>query len=687
MTRQAFVYAAWGLALVTALSGCGGGGTPSAANRTISGNAAIGSSGSASSTLNKMLVIELDGVTYSALTAGISGGTLPNLAKLNIAPAYSGGVNSTLSQQPNLDMPGWATIVTGSWADRHQIESDAPNQALHASTVFSILKSAGAGKLGAAVDSPGFASILTPDQNAGYIDTVVNCASVDSCVTTQGKSMIDNGYSLVVAQYHSAEDAALNWGLNSSNYSATLAQLDSAVGTLVGDVSQRSGENWLVLVTTSHGLNAAGGTDALPLAPESTSFIGINQQPNGRLTNPAAPTSLADLYTRASIADITPTLLAYWGALPSAVTYALDGGELVGQQPVSQLIGVTGSDNASTVLSWTPPSSGAISVLRNGQQIATLPAGTTTYTDSQLGVSTTGAYTFNYVVAAGNAPLASLIQIEYVAPPPPPPPPPPLATTLTNGLSTYYPFGVLPAADKMAASTLGPWAADANGGSLTPDPFGGQGLKVDTNIVDTNGYDGYKLVQNNDVTKQPQFTMGFWVMTSCQNLTGNGTPIFSNKNYYSGGNPGIAIALFPGSGTSCNVRFNIGDGTTRNDMNSATITANKWAYVAFTIDTIGKSMTGYVFDPVLGEEKYTASVTVTASKLPGLGAFGLNEDGTGQYYMNACKDTPPYTPGKCAATPPDVQSFSDLALWNRTVTEAELKTVFASGKPLSTLLP
>ncbi|MCP3728202.1 LamG domain-containing protein, partial [Paraburkholderia sp. CNPSo 3272] len=266
-------------------------------------------------------------------------------------------------------------------------------------------------------------------------------------------------------------------------------------------------------------------------------------------------------------------------------------------------------------------------------------------------------------------------------------PPPALATTLTNGLSTYYPFGALPAADKMAASTLGPWAADANGGSLTPDPFGGQGLKVDTNIVDTNGYDGYKLVQNNDVTKQPQFTMGFWVMTSCLNLTGNGTPIFSNKNYYSGGNPGISIALFPGSGTSCNVRFNIGDGTTRNDMSSATITANKWAYVAFTIDTVGKTMTGYVFDPVLGEEKYTASVTVTASKLPGLGAFGLNEDGTGQYYMNACKDTPPYTPGKCAATPTDVQSFSDLALWNRTVTEAELTTVFASGKPLSTLLP
>jgi hypothetical protein len=704
MTRQAAVQAACGLALVAILGGCGGESTQPSASAHSSGaansasgasapaaasSAAGGSSNNQTSTtpVNKMLVIELDGVTYSALTSGIAAGKLPNLAKLTFAPAYSGGVNSTLSQQPNLDTPGWASIVTGTWADRHQINSDAPNQALHAPTVFSMLKSAGAGKLGAAVDSAGFAAILTPDQNAGNLDSVTGCASVDSCVTNQSTSLINNGYSLVLAQYHSAQDAALNWGLNSSNYSNTLAQLDSAVGTLVNATAQRNGERWLVLVTASHGLNAAGGTDGLPLAPESTSFIGINQQANGRLSNPAAPTSLADLYTRASIADLAPTLLAYQNALPAAASYALDGGELIGQQPVSQLIGVTGSNNTSTVLTWSAPSTGAIAVLRNGQQIASLPAGTSTYTDSQLGVSTTGAYTFNYAVAAGSAPIASLVQVQYVAPPPPPPPPPPLATTLTNGLSTYYPFGALPALDKMSASTLGPWAADANGGSLTPDPFGGQGLKVDTSIVDTNGFDGYKLVQNNDVTKQPQFTLGFWFMTSCQNLTGNGTPVFSNKNYYTGGNPGIAIGLFPGSTTSCNLRFNIGDGSTRNDMNGATVSANKWVYVALTIDTVGKTMTGYVFDPTLGEEKYTASVTVNVAKLPGLGVFGLNEDGTGQYYMNACSDKAPYTAGECAATPPDVQSFSDLALWNRTVTESELQSVFGSGKPLSTLLP
>nr|WKF57219.1 hypothetical protein HUO10_001698 [Paraburkholderia busanensis] len=705
MRRHTVVQMACALALVGALgataslSGCGGvsqsadgsTGTGTSAGNTSGSTPGNGAADTSTGTptgpaAKKMLLVELDGVTYSALNAGIAAGTLPNLAKLTVAPAYSGGVNGTLAQQPNLDTPGWASILTGTWADRHQINSDAPNQASHSPTVFQMLKTAGFGTMGAAVDSTGLAALLTPDQNAGNLNTLVNCASVDACVTQNGVSMIDNGYALVVAQYHSAQDAALNAGLSSSNYASTLTQLDGALGTLVAETAKRSNENWLVVVTTSHGLNAAGGTDGLPLPLESTSFIGLNQAPNARLGNTTAPTTMAALYTRASIADITPTLLAYQNALPVPANYALDGGQLIGATPVSQLLGTTGSDNASLVLKWTAPATGAISVLRNGTVVASLPAGTATYTDSQLGLSATGVYPFNYTVVAGNAPLATITQVVYVQPPPPPPPPPPLATTLTNGLSSYYPFGALPPVDRLNASTMGPWAADADGGSLFADPFGGKGLQIDTHTVDSNGYDGYKLTQTNDVTAHAQFTIGFWFYTSCANLTGNGTPIFSNKNYYSGGNAGIAIGLFPGSGTSCNIRFNLGDGSTRNDINSLNVSANKWTYLALAIDTSAKQINAYVFDPVLGEQKVQAqTLSVNIAKLPGLGVFGLNEDGTGRYYMNACNDTPPYTVGKCAATPPDVQAFSDLALWTRIVTEAELQTVFGSGQPLSTL--
>jgi hypothetical protein len=687
MGRNTMVQIACGLTLVGVLSGCGGGGSTGPSSSAAPGQQPAGAP--AGPPVSKTLVVDLDGVTFNTLSQNIAAGKLPNLARLHIAPAYSGGVNGTLGQQPNLDTPGWATILTGTWADRHQINSDAPNQALQAATAFQTLKTVNTGKFGVAADSNGLATLLAADQNAGNLDTVTACAGVDSCVTQNGISMIDNGYSLVMAQYHSAEDAALNSGIGSSGYANALVQLDTALGSLEAEIAKRGNENWLVVVTSSHGLNAAGGTDGLPLPLESTSFIGMNLPPNARLANAAAPTTFAALYADASIADVTPTLLAYMGASPAPATYAFDGGQLLGDTPVSQLSGTTGSDHLSLVLNWAAPANSAISVLRDGQTIASLPAGATTFTDSQLGLSVTGVAKFNYTVVAGSAPLSSIVPVDYVQPPPPPPPPPQLAATLVNSLSSYYPLTALPPVDTLSASTMRPWASDADGGTPTSvaGPFGGTGLQIDTHVVDTNGFDGYELTQTTDVTAQPQFTIGFWFLTSCTNLTSNGTPVIANKNYFSGTRAGIAIGLFPGSATSCNVRFNIGDGSVRNDINTLNVSANQWDYIALTIDTVAKTMSAYIFDPVLGEQKSLGTVvTINEAQLPGLHAFGLNEDGTGTYYMNACSDTPPYTVGECATTPPDVESFSDLALWSRTVTETELQSIFGSGTPLSSLI-
>ncbi|HDR9583172.1 TPA: hypothetical protein QDC22_007930 [Burkholderia stabilis] len=691
-----------GLTLVGALGACGGNMDGTTGAGSTATNAAGGTDNGKGNdgtppgqqVANRALVIELDGLTYAALAAGIAGGTLPNLAKLHVAPAYSGGVNGLPSQQPNLDTPSWATLLTGAWGNRHQVLSDAPNQALQAPTAFDALKTANAGLLGAAVGSPALASLLSAGRNAGNLDTLANCAAVDNCVTQQSTTMIQQGYALVVAQYHSAQDAALNYGLGASAYANTLKQLDAAVGALVAETAKRNKENWLVVVTGGHGLNAAGGSDGLPLLSESTTFIAMNQADNGRLGSSAQPASLADLHTRASIADIAPTVLAQFGALPAPSAYEMDGGELIGAQPVSQLVGTTSTDGHSVVLTWTAPSSGAIAIYRAGQQIATLPAGTTTYTDSNLGLTAAGTYSFDYVVTAGGASVGSIARIAYV---PPPPPPPPLATTLKNGLASYYPFGALPAVDALNASTMGPFSAAANGGSLAADPFGGQALQVTTQTVDTNGYDGYKLVQNADIATQAQFTIGMWVKTPCTDVVGFGTPVFANKNWQSGKNPGIAIGLFPQasgapSGT-CNIQYNAGDGSNRNDLKTMSVTANQWVYAAFVIDTVGKTMTAYTFDPVLGEQKQSTPLTVSASALPGLGTktFGVNEDGTGQYHMLACgypasHYSGGYTVNACTTVKPNVESFSDVAMWNRVVTETELQSVAGSGKPLSTIL-
>jgi hypothetical protein len=388
--------------------------------------------------------------------------------------------------------------------------------------------------------------------------------------------------------------------------------------------------------------------------------------------------------------------------------YAMDGARLTGAQaPVSQLtasVSNNGSKDAAVVLNWTAPASGTLTVLRNGQVIAAgLPAGTATYTDSQLSqiLTTQGTYQIGYTVQAGNASDGALR--ATLSPPLSYVPPVPLAASLTSGLVSYFPFSsTLPPADAMGHSTMAPYAADlpASAGVVVSGPFtGGNGLLVDTSYVDANGFEGYKLTPASgyDVAAgaAPQFTLGFWFKVNACIAT-NDVPILSNKNYVSGANAGVAIGLFSSSGNQCGVAFNIGSGGVRADGPTSPytqITVGRWVYLAFSVDGVAKTMNMTVFDPVSGVTNKVASGKTTGSvdltKLSPFGQWGVGEDGTGTYLMNKCNGsvTPPYTAGKCATAPVYQEMFGDLAMWNRVLTDNELQSIFWSNKPLSTLLP
>ncbi len=102
---------------------------------------------------------------------------------------------------------------------------------------------------------------------------------------------------------------------------------------------------------------------------------------------------------------------------------------------------------------------------RDGRLIATLPAGTTGYTDAIVAASD-GLYSYRYTIVAGDARASLSAQIAYVKPAT-------LASTLLNGLANYYPLDALMSAlDAQAASTLALHAADADGGTLMADADG-----------------------------------------------------------------------------------------------------------------------------------------------------------------------------------------------------------------------
>ena len=654
------------------------------------------------------LIIDLDGATYSAVQQGIAAGTLPNLAKLNVQLAYSGGVVGTPSQQANLDMPGWASLLTGTWAHRHGVVSTAPDQVLRQNSLF---HSTQPGQNAAAVASSGLAHLLKADHDAERLHELADCSSQTvtlSCVSTQALKMIEGDYRKVLVQYRSAKDAALDFGVGSPDYSATLSKLDKEIGSLIDATAKQQEREWLIIVTGNHGLSEHGQDNGLPLLPQAATFLAINQSLNTGEQGIGAslPQTLPELYQYNSLVDVAPTVMRYLDTLPQAADYKLDGSSLIGPQAVSSLNATVVDNNSSSVaikLDWKGPADTAIDILRDGQVIASrLPAGTQSYTDNQLtaDLSAKGTYQFDYTVQAGSGEEAAWRNL--ISPPVAYLPPVPLATTLRNGLLSYYPFSAtLPPVDAQGKSSMTPASADLPpaAGVVVPGPFTGtHGLLVDTNHVTVEGLEGYRMTpaQGFDIStgSSPQFTIGFWYQVP-QCIGRNNVTILSNKNYVSGGNAGVAIGLFNSSTKNqCGVAFNIGSGGVRADgpTNPYTqIPVGRWVYIAFAVDGVAKKMNMQIFDPVIGQTTQVAAGKSTGavdlSKLSPFPQWGIGDDGTGTFLMNKCNGsvTPPYTAGKCSVAPATQQMFGDLAMWNRVLTDEELQSIYWSNKPLSSL--
>ena len=52
----------------------------------------------------------------------------------------TGGVNGAPTQQPTLPAPGWATLLTGQWADEHGVRADTAGQVIKSATLFARLR-------------------------------------------------------------------------------------------------------------------------------------------------------------------------------------------------------------------------------------------------------------------------------------------------------------------------------------------------------------------------------------------------------------------------------------------------------------------------------------------------------------------------------------------------------------------
>ena len=103
------------------------------------------------------------------------------------------------------------------------------------------------------------------------------------------------------------------------------------------------------------------------------------------------------------------------------------------------------------------------------------------------------------------------------------------------------------------------------------------------------------------------FTIGFWYQSDG---TANDRSVLGNKDYNSGGNPGITIAQWAGP----ELRFNLAGGT-RVDINGVKFTPNKPVYVAMVIDKTAKTMACLLYTSAPVTPPVHDRVTVSCARL------------------------------------------------------------------------
>jgi len=284
------------------------------------------------------------------------------------ARAYQGGVKDTYSQTPTISSPGYNNLLTGVWANKHNVvdnDIEAPNynywnlfrllevkSSRYRTAVFSTWQEnrtrligeeqeeAGDIRLDHSVDGLEHDTITFPHDTSR-----VFIRKIDDAVTLEAVNYIrESGPDLTWIYLEFTDDMGHKFG-DSPQMDAAVIHADSLIHTVWDAVQDRQGmfqEDWLVVVTTDHGRDARTGRDHGGQSDrERTTWIATNSKNlNSRFTqNPG-------------VVDIFPSICNHIGvAVPEKVAQELDGVPFIGNIDLSDLRAT--NKNGRITLTWT----------------------------------------------------------------------------------------------------------------------------------------------------------------------------------------------------------------------------------------------------------------------------------------------------------------------------------------------
>ncbi|MEV3858520.1 alkaline phosphatase family protein [Streptomyces sp. NPDC050095] len=208
----------------------------------------------------KVLVIGLDGTLLSRVKVAAA----PRLKALMAAGLTAPSSIYANPLAPTLSGPGWSTLITGVWPDKHNVKDN--NFTGHKFAQYpDFLTRIETAKPSLSTYAVSSWAPLTDTVFSSKVDTRVSTPSAeyDTGTTSRAVARLKTANpDAVFVQLDNVDHAGHSYGAASQQYLDAIAGVDGQVGQMVDAVTSRAtyaNEDWLILITADHGHTDPGG--------------------------------------------------------------------------------------------------------------------------------------------------------------------------------------------------------------------------------------------------------------------------------------------------------------------------------------------------------------------------------------------------------------------------------------------